>query len=112
MGCLPSVSCSTDGSVYLVHYRRKCLSDVSCIIDESVYLVSRAQQMGVVAHEIGHALGLHHEQSRSDRDRYVRVNWLNMQSDMFVNFIRAFTDNFNTPYDYFSIMHYGMMVNL
>ncbi len=28
---------------------------------------------------LGHALGLYHEQSRQDRDRYVRVMWPNIQ---------------------------------
>lgn len=33
---------------------------------------------GVVQHEIQHALGFFHEQSRSDRDKFVDVRWQNI----------------------------------
>ncbi|XP_033962406.1 high choriolytic enzyme 1-like [Pseudochaenichthys georgianus] len=62
---------------------------------------------GTVQHEINHALGFHHEQTRSDRDSYVRINWQNINPQMAYNFERHDTDNLNTPYDYSSIMHYG-----
>ncbi|KAK5935837.1 hypothetical protein CgunFtcFv8_021156 [Champsocephalus gunnari] len=62
---------------------------------------------GTVQHEINHALGFHHEQTRSDRDSYVRINWQNINPQMAYNFKRHDTNNLNTPYDYSSIMHYG-----
>uniref|UniRef100_A0A3P8VLJ3 Metalloendopeptidase n=1 Tax=Cynoglossus semilaevis TaxID=244447 RepID=A0A3P8VLJ3_CYNSE len=62
---------------------------------------------GIIQHEINHALGFQHEQTRSDRDYYVRINWENINPQMAYNFYKQSTNNLNTPYDYSSIMHYG-----
>ncbi|XP_034427122.1 high choriolytic enzyme 1-like [Hippoglossus hippoglossus] len=62
---------------------------------------------GIIQHEINHALGFQHEQTRSDRDNYVRINWENINQQMAYNFHKQDTNNLNTPYDYSSIMHYG-----
>uniref|UniRef100_A0A667YY15 Metalloendopeptidase n=1 Tax=Myripristis murdjan TaxID=586833 RepID=A0A667YY15_9TELE len=62
---------------------------------------------GIIQHEISHALGFQHEQNRSDRDQYVRINWDNINPRMAYNFHKQYTNNLDTPYDYSSIMHYG-----
>jgi len=62
--------------------------------------------IGSVIHEIGHALGMAHEQSRPDRDEHVHILWDNIQRDQWHNFKiwpQAYTD---IPYDYLSVMHY------
>uniref|UniRef100_A0A8C6SAK4 Metalloendopeptidase n=1 Tax=Neogobius melanostomus TaxID=47308 RepID=A0A8C6SAK4_9GOBI len=59
-----------------------------------------------IQHELLHALGFKHEQSRSDRDLHVR-SWLGRSLPRF-NFLRKVnTNNLGTPYDYNSVMHYG-----
>ncbi|XP_041844839.1 high choriolytic enzyme 1-like [Melanotaenia boesemani] len=62
---------------------------------------------GIIQHELNHALGFQHEQTRSDRDNYVIINWGNIIPDDAYNFDKQDTNNQNTPYDYGSIMHYG-----
>ncbi|XP_061564257.1 low choriolytic enzyme-like [Cololabis saira] len=61
----------------------------------------------IVQHEMLHALGFLHEQSRSDRDRHVRIQLRNVIPRMKRNFRKIATRNLGTPYDYGSIMHYG-----
>jgi len=61
------------------------------------------------AHELGHVIGLHHEQCRTDRDSYIKVIMGKVSKDMRYNFeIAKGISNFSIPYDYCSIMHYGM----
>lgn len=61
---------------------------------------------GSVVHEILHAAGFYHEQSRSDRDQFITIVWDEIDP--------AFRSNFEKrsgldigPYDYGSIMHYS-----
>ncbi|XP_063054506.1 meprin A subunit beta-like [Engraulis encrasicolus] len=63
-----------------------------------------------VEHEFLHALGFLHEQSRYDREDYMSINWKNVVPGMAYNFERygeAISSTLGTPYDYWSIMHYG-----
>ena len=61
----------------------------------------------ILGHEILHALGCLHEQSRSDRDTFVTINFANITSGDAHNFdIDSGTSNYG-PYDFGSVMHYG-----
>ncbi|XP_074516042.1 low choriolytic enzyme-like [Sebastes fasciatus] len=59
-----------------------------------------------VQHELLHALGFNHEQTRSDRDNHIRVRWENIIDGMAYNFDKIATLNQGTPYDYNSVMQY------
>uniref|UniRef100_A0AAR2LT44 Metalloendopeptidase n=1 Tax=Pygocentrus nattereri TaxID=42514 RepID=A0AAR2LT44_PYGNA len=59
-----------------------------------------------VQHELLHALGFNHEQTRSDRDNHIRVVWENIVENMKHNFNKIATLNQGTPYDYNSVMQY------
>ncbi len=58
----------------------------------------------VLLHEIGHSLGFHHEQTRSDRKDYVKANWWNITDRSQYDPGRGQADV--GLYDYASIMHY------
>ncbi|XP_063052443.1 high choriolytic enzyme 1-like [Engraulis encrasicolus] len=59
-----------------------------------------------VQHELLHALGFNHEQTRSDRDNHIQVLLQNVISGMEHNFNKVATLNQGTPYDYNSVMQY------
>lgn len=78
--------------------------------------ISRGCGKGAIVHEILHAAGFYHEQSRDDRDDFITVNINNVKSKNRHNFKKYnqrwwhwfFPEGKNIgKYDYGSIMHYG-----
>jgi hypothetical protein len=61
----------------------------------------------IIVHELMHALGFWHEQSRADRDTYITINYDNIWPGYESNFnIRQGSSTYG-PYDFCSVMHYG-----
>lgn len=73
---------------------------------QEILLGARCTNMNIV-HELGHALGLWHEQSRADRAQYVSIIWKNIDEKHKHNFNQHLSDSKDVgDYDYDSIMHY------
>ncbi|OXA54469.1 Zinc metalloproteinase nas-4 [Folsomia candida] len=77
---------------------------------QGLSLANRCDHLGTIVHEMIHALGFWHEQSRTDRDDYVTINWGNIQPGKehnFQSYDASYVSPFGEEYDYSSIMHYG-----
>gem|GEM_PF-4325764 len=69
--------------------------------------ISSACSEGNIIHEIGHIIGLQHEQNRLDRDSFVSINWAKIQDGYAPNFETDAVRYKNyRSYDFGSIMHY------
>ncbi|XP_063596673.1 blastula protease 10-like [Penaeus indicus] len=60
----------------------------------------------IIKHELGHALGLFHEQTRGDRDEYVQILTDNVRPGVEYNFQKQTTADYGQAYDFSSLMHY------
>ncbi|XP_058487037.1 meprin A subunit beta [Solea solea] len=71
---------------------------------------NNCDRIATIEHEFLHALGFWHEQSRADRDDYVRIMWDRISEGKGHNF-NTYNDttssSLGVPYDYGSMMHYS-----
>lgn len=84
-----------------------CSSYIGRIGGRQAINLARGCGMSSVAHEIMHAMGIFHEQSRPDRDQYVRINEQNIQQGTQNNFRICSRCTTSGPYDCNSVMHYS-----
>jgi len=77
---------------------------------QQISIGSGCEKRGTIQHEMLHALGVYHQQSRTDRDDYIMVMTQNMDEDKVHNFNTYDynkIDERRVPYDYNSVMHYS-----
>ncbi|HUP58185.1 MAG TPA: M12 family metallopeptidase, partial [Bdellovibrionota bacterium] len=84
-----------------------CASSVGMQGGVQPIFIGDACGTGNLIHEIGHLVGLWHEQNRADRDKHVLVRWENVASGQGSQFALAGVwGKDRGAYDYSSIMHY------
>ncbi|KAK8744901.1 hypothetical protein OTU49_000675 [Cherax quadricarinatus] len=94
-------------------YGPGCYSYVGRILyfkGQEVSIGNGCNHLGIVVHEVGHAIGFAHEHSRPDRDEFVHINNENIIPSQVRNFekrAKSRINNFNIIYDLSSIMHYS-----
>ena len=84
-----------------------CSSQVGRRGGQQAVTLGQGCSTGNAIHEIGHTIGLWHEQSREDRDTFVTIVFANIDAAMQHNFTQHISDGDDLgAYDYGSIMHY------
>ena len=84
-----------------------CSSSVGRVGVRQVIQGSRKCSGPLLVHEMGHAVGLFHEQEHPDADFFVRITLANVDPSRAHNYIPSTNRRGSTPYDFGSIMHYG-----
>lgn len=85
-----------------------CSSSVGRVGGQQFINLADGCTTGSTIHEIGHCIGIWHEQSREDRDNFITIVLDNVTPANRHNFNQHITDGDDVCfYDYGSIMHYG-----
>jgi len=90
-------------------------SPQSLVISMTLLDPEHQTDIGLVAHELMHNLGLGHTQKRQDADKYIDIQWNNIETASHSQYFPCieeknpnckYYNDYGTPYDCSSIMHY------
>jgi hypothetical protein len=93
-----------DGGCWSYLGRHESASDLE---GQTVSIDSMCLNTRAIHHLMLHALGFGHEQSRTDRDKYVTINYDNIPEEHHKDFAKMDgIPTYGIPYDFKSVMHY------
>ncbi len=99
---------SQNDYVHFRHGQNACHSDTGRQRGKQFVTLQPGCEVPQIIHELGHTLGLKHEQQRPDRDDFVTIHEENIQPGRESNFAKLSASSVLTTsdYDFQSIMHY------
>ncbi|RWS24280.1 Astacin-like metalloprotease toxin, partial [Leptotrombidium deliense] len=110
--CIKFIPKSNEQNYVHIFSGEGCYSHVGRIGGaQRLSLHAGCQNFGTVLHELLHAVGFYHAHNRSDRDKYLRIQWSNIVQKQRHNFRQlSAAENklfFPNRFDYKSVMLYG-----
>jgi hypothetical protein len=90
----------------------KCWSSIGKVGGMQSILLASGCGTPEIIHEMGHAVGFFHEQSRQDRDSFINIDYGNVKADKKGDFDKYTAANGEDwgPYEVESIMHYPSLI--
>ena len=112
MTCIRFIKRTTEPDYIKIISKHGCYSYIGKIGGPQTLSLqtSGCHNLGIIIHELMHAIGFFHKQSQHNRDQYLTIHWDNIHKNEWHNFDRVDSSRgrvFTKSFDYSSIMLYG-----